>query len=68
MRFCSNPECRAPILECMGFVKAGDFLEFATGVRPQEDVRELCGKCGLFSSFPEAEGRKEAFFKKIGWI
>lgn len=52
----------------MGFVKAGDFLEFATGVRPQEDVRELCGKCGLFSSFPEAEGRKEAFFKKIGWI
>lgn len=37
--------CGKEILECMGFVKAGDLLEFLDGKRVQVAVRELCGTC-----------------------
>ena len=36
-RQCFN--CGVEINACMGFVKAGDFLENSN------DIRELCGKC-----------------------
>jgi len=41
-RFCVA--CQAHIHECMGFVKAGDVLDFWQGIR-KEFPRELCGKC-----------------------
>ena len=31
----------------MGFVMAGDWLELVEGKLQPEEVREICGKCGL---------------------
>lgn len=39
--------CKGPILECMGYVKAGDLLE------GRDYVRELCGKCVFFWQWNE---------------
>ena len=36
--------CGNEISACMGYVVAGDFLEFVEGRRDKKDVRELCGK------------------------
>ena len=40
-------KCREPISACMGYVKAGDFLEFLIGKRDGKNIRETCGKCVL---------------------
>jgi hypothetical protein len=44
--------CSASIAECMGLVKASDFMDAVNGLRPwtvdsRVNIRELCGKCGL---------------------
>jgi hypothetical protein len=40
-------KCGDPISACMGYVKAGDFLEFMVRKRDKNDIREICGKCVL---------------------
>jgi hypothetical protein len=37
--------CGVPINKCMGFVKAGDWLDLIDGKIKAEQVRELCGLC-----------------------
>ena len=68
MRRCSNSECREPISACMGFVKAGDFIEAIAGTRTTDAIRELCAKCGLRADLAVAEEQSESFLKKIGWL
>jgi hypothetical protein len=41
----SCAKCGGEITACMGFVKAGDWLEAEAGTRPWTEVRELCGGC-----------------------
>jgi hypothetical protein len=47
-----------PIFECMGFVKAGDLIEFQDGVRAASEIREICARCSLkaFRFDDDAEG------------
>ena len=52
----------------MGFVKAGDLMEYEDGKRKAEDVRELCGRCTLPALFFETEEERHAFFVKIGYL
>jgi len=40
-------KCGVNILECMGFVNAGDFLKAVEGEIAFSEIRELCGKCVL---------------------
>ncbi len=40
--------CNTPLTLCMGFVLAGDFLKALKGEIPWTDIREICGKCGLY--------------------
>lgn len=47
MRYCSNPKCNRPIEACFGFVKAGDLMALKEERIEQEQVRELCAKCGV---------------------
>ncbi len=69
MRQCSNPECKRPIEGCNGFVKAGDLMEAMAGERPVEQVREMCGKCGLLAFiYEELFGDCDLFFLRIGWL
>lgn len=45
-RYCVGFGCNAAIHACMGFVKAGDFVEAAfEKTRCPACVRELCGRC-----------------------
>lgn len=37
--------CGTPIVECMGFTMAGDFLRATHGVLPWDEVRERCALC-----------------------
>lgn len=46
-RKCANPECRAKITQCFGFVLCRDFLALVAGSIAASDIRELCGKCAL---------------------
>ena len=64
MRKC---RCGAEIINCNGFVKAVDFLEFIEGKRKKEDVRELCGRCILPTFFMNPRGIC-SFMRKIGWL
>jgi hypothetical protein len=42
----------------MGFVKAGDLIEFQDGVRAASEIREICARCSLkaFRFDDDAEG------------
>ncbi len=65
MRHCDR--CGTPIDVCMGFVKAGDFLEMIQGTRKPEEIRELCEKCALKPLFFETKGELASFLQEIGW-
>ena len=73
MRKCSC--CRAPVYGCNSFVKAGDLIEFEDGKRKGEDIRELCGKCGLPPIITEVqlgrdltEDELRQFAQRVGFL
>ncbi len=68
MRCCSNPECQRPIGQASGFVKAGDWLACKDGKIAQEQVRELCGKCGALVAELIDRNEELPFYRKIGWL
>jgi hypothetical protein len=68
VRHCANPGCKRPITHCMGFVKAGDIIEYEDGHRRAEHVRELCGRCGFYISLIQhCPAWRTAFLRYIGY-
>lgn len=67
MRRCSNTSCKNPIVGCFGFVHAGDFMQAMAGKLGMEDIRELCGKCGLLPLLFESRNDLVLFIEQLHW-
>ena len=58
MRQCDK--CQVTIDECMGFVNAGDILDFLDNKIVASEVRELCGICILKNDINLAKEAKSS--------
>lgn len=67
-RRCSNPACFNFFARAFGFPHSGDYLQCWEGKIMPEQIRELCGKCGLRLSLMDERGESDIpFMIKIGW-
>lgn len=56
MRACH--QCSSPIMECMGYVNAGDWNKLSRGEITGNEVREICGLCVLRHDVKSGEMRE----------